>query len=175
MPEEIFDVVDADDRVIGRAPRSEVHARRLLHRAVNIFGFDDAGRLLLQLRSPGKDQFPSCYTSSASGHLAAGEDYETAGVRELQEELGVQASLQYFGKLPASPQTAYEHSALYVTRLNPDELRPDPAEITRIEFLDPATIADMIAQSPERFAPPFVELFHWYQASSNPNQGSGDR
>ena len=51
MPsEEIFDVTDEHDNVIGQAPRSEVHARGLLHRAVHIFVFNTAGQLLLQMR-----------------------------------------------------------------------------------------------------------------------------
>ncbi|MFD7638430.1 NUDIX hydrolase, partial [Streptomyces sp. NPDC059873] len=32
--DEILDVVDEDDNVVGRAPRGEVYARGLRHRAV---------------------------------------------------------------------------------------------------------------------------------------------
>ncbi len=78
MTEEIFDVVDENDEVVGQLPRSEVHARGLLHRAVSIFVFNSSGQLLLQLRTPTKDEYPNCYTSSASGHLSAGEDYDDA-------------------------------------------------------------------------------------------------
>ena len=81
MPEEIFDVVDECDRVVGQAPRSVVHARKLLHRAVHIFVFNSRRELLLQKRSALKDEYPLCYTSSASGHLSAGESYETAAPR----------------------------------------------------------------------------------------------
>ena len=35
MSEEIFDVVNERDEVVGQAPRKEVHARGLLHRAVD--------------------------------------------------------------------------------------------------------------------------------------------
>ena len=43
MAEEIFDVVDQDDRVIGQAPRSEVHAQNLLHRAALQFNAGTTG------------------------------------------------------------------------------------------------------------------------------------
>ena len=33
-PDELFDVVDADDQVIGQATRGEVHARGLMHRVL---------------------------------------------------------------------------------------------------------------------------------------------
>ena len=63
-PAELFDVVDAEDRVIGQATRSEVHARGLLHRASHVFVFNSDGQLLLQQRSATKDAHPLCWTSS---------------------------------------------------------------------------------------------------------------
>ena len=46
MPEDIFDIVNEKDEVIGRAPRSEVHARGLLHRAVHVLVFNARGELI---------------------------------------------------------------------------------------------------------------------------------
>ena len=43
-PEEPFAVVDEMDRVIGAAPRSEVHGNNLRHRAVHIFIFNRGWR-----------------------------------------------------------------------------------------------------------------------------------
>jgi hypothetical protein len=69
LHEERFDVVDEQDRVVGSAPRREVHARGLLHRAVHALVFDPAGRLLLQKRSATKDMYPNQWAASASGRL----------------------------------------------------------------------------------------------------------
>ncbi len=88
MVEDIFDIVDEQDRVVGRAPRREVHAKNLHHRATHILVHDAAGRVFLQRRSLTKDTFPGCWDSSCSGHVDTGEDYETAARRELGEELG---------------------------------------------------------------------------------------
>ena len=88
MPEEIFDIVDDQDRVIGQMPRSEVHRQKLLHRAVSIFVFDSRGRLLLQQRSATKDEYPLRYTSSASGHVSAGETYDETAPRETLHLFG---------------------------------------------------------------------------------------
>ena len=51
MNEDIFDVVNDDDEIIGRELRSIVHARGLLHRAVHILVYNAAGQLFLQKRS----------------------------------------------------------------------------------------------------------------------------
>ena len=55
MSEEIFDVVDANDQVIGQQPRSEVHRLGLRHRAIHLLVFNAQGELFLQKRSMKKD------------------------------------------------------------------------------------------------------------------------
>lgn len=162
MGEEIFDVVDAEDRVVGQAPRSEVHARGLLHRAVSVFVFDSRGRLLLQKRSAGKDEFPLCYTASASGHLNAGETYDEAAPRELQEELGLASPLERLSKFPAGPETANEHTVLYRTVTDHPPIL-DRDEIHSAAFYDPEEVARMLERDPGTFTPPFRTLFLWYR------------
>ncbi|HTB63871.1 MAG TPA: NUDIX domain-containing protein, partial [Opitutales bacterium] len=87
---ELFDVVDDHDRVLRRETRNEVHRQRLLHRAVHVLVFNARGEVYLQRRSAKKDTYPNRWTTSCSGHVDAGEDYDTAVVRELAEELGLQ-------------------------------------------------------------------------------------
>lgn len=164
MAEEIFDIVDADDRVVGQAPRSIVHAQKLQHRAVHVFVFNSRGELLLQKRSAHKDEYPLCYTSSASGHLGAGETYETAAPRELEEELGLFAPLEWLAKFPAGPQTSHEHTVLYraVTDAAP---KIDRYEIDEVSYHALEEIAGLIARRPEAFSPCFITLFEWYRSS----------
>lgn len=88
-PDEIFDVVDGRDVVVGREFRREIHRRGLLHRAIHIFWLRGDGQLCLQRRSYAKDNCPGLLSSSCAGHVDAGEDYLTAAVRELGEELGI--------------------------------------------------------------------------------------
>src|SRR3954452_4367276 len=88
MAEDIFDVVNEWDEVIGRKPRSEVHRLGLLHRAVHVLVFNSRGQIFLQKRSMKKDRQPGVWDSSASGHVDSGEDYDTTAVREVREEIG---------------------------------------------------------------------------------------
>ena len=160
--EDIFDVVDEDDRVIRQERRSVVHREKLLHRAVHIFVFNSSGKLFLQMRSKTKDEYPSRYTSSASGHVDAGESYEFAANRELQEELGISGKLEFLTKLPARKELANEHSALY--RITTDDtLTLDSDEIAGGDFYGVAEIAGWILRDPHKFSPPFLVLFDWYR------------
>ena len=158
--EEWFDVVDAEDRVIGREIRRVVHARGLWHRAVHVLVFDAGGRVFLQQRSAFKDLSPHLWDSSCSGHLDAGEDYDAAAVRELAEEIGVRvaAAPQRWFRQSACVETGWEF--VWVYRLRHDgPLTLDPAEIQGGEWLPPAEVSARVASRPELYCPSFRLLW----------------
>lgn len=159
--DELFDVVDAVDRVVRQEARRVVHAQGLLHRAVHIFVFNSRGQLLVQRRSALKDEFPLTYTSSASGHVGAGESYEECAPRELREEIGIEAPLEFLVKLPASPETANEHTALFRTVTDAVPTL-DEAEVASVTYFDFDELAALLSIDPGAFSPPFAALVRWY-------------
>lgn len=93
IAEEQFDVIDLEGKVVGRAPRSRCHGDpSLIHRAVHVVVFDRAGRLFLQRRSMRKDVAPGRWDTSVGGHLQPGETPQQGALRELREELGIEAT-----------------------------------------------------------------------------------
>jgi isopentenyl-diphosphate delta-isomerase len=166
MPEEIFDIVDASDRVIGQAPRREVHARQLNHRATHILVHDHAGRVFLQRRSPAKDMFPDCWDSSCSGHVDAGEDYATAARRELGEELGwhdASLPLRPLLKLTPSPATGHEFIQVYALGPVAGPFTLQPEEISDGRWLAPEEIIAWIEREPAAFASAARSLWTIYR------------
>ena len=156
MADEYFDVVNERDEVVGRATRREVHARGLWHRAVHVLVFGRDGRVFLQKRSMSKDMSPGLWDSSCSGHVDAGEDYDTAVRRELGEELGLkvpQTPERWF-RLNACRETGWEFCWIY--RWSADgPFVLHPGEIERGEWFEVAEVTRRIAERPEEFAPPF--------------------
>jgi isopentenyl-diphosphate delta-isomerase type 1 len=160
MNEEIFDVVDDRDEVIGRERRSEVHRQGLNHRAVHVLVFNAAGKLFLQKRSMSKDTFPGVWDSSASGHLDAGEPYDACAVRELREELGLalDAPPERLFKIDAGADTGQEFVWVYRCRAEgPFTLHPE--EIERGDWFSPVQVAVWTHAQPEEFAPAFVLIW----------------
>ena len=154
MDEEFFDIVNERDEIIGREPRSVVHARGLRHRAVHVLVFNSAGQLFLQKRSMAKDNDPGLWDSSCSGHVDAGEDYDTGGERELLEEIGLQPTLplKSLFKTDACELTGWEFARVYRTIAEgPFTLHPD--EIDEGRWLTPEQLTKAIAGAPERYSP----------------------
>lgn len=157
---EIFDVVDEHDEVTGQATRGEVHAQGLLHRAVHVLVFNKRGDLLLQQRSMLKDAHPGVWDSSVSGHLDAGEAYETAAVRELAEEMGIEAKCPptEIARLKPSAATGWEHIRLYRYE-HQGNIRYPAAEIESAMWFPIPVLEAWIKARPEDFASGFLECW----------------
>ncbi|MEU5715175.1 NUDIX domain-containing protein [Streptomyces sp. NPDC020403] len=87
--DEILDIVDENDVVVGQAPRGEATARGLRHRCVFVEARDATGRVFVHRRTATKLVFPSHYDMFVGGVVGAGESYDDAALREAEEELGV--------------------------------------------------------------------------------------
>ena len=158
--EEVFDVVNERDEVVGQNTRREVHRLGLLHRAVHVLVFNARGEVFLQQRSMKKDRHPGVWDSSASGHVDAGEDYDQCAPRELREEIGLKVSqpLQRLFKIAPCAETEGEFVWVYRCESEgPFELNAD--EIERGDWFAPAEVTRWIRERPEEFAPAFV--FIW--------------
>lgn len=163
MPEEIFDVVNERDEVIGQRPRSEVHRLKLHHRAVHVLVFNQAGRVFLQKRSMLKDCFPGTWDSSASGHLDQGETYDACAIRELREEIGLVtgngAPPRRLFYLESSPATGHEFVWVYLC-LAEGPFVLQPSEVDRGEWFHPETVTGWLERRPMDFADAFVLVWN---------------
>ena len=160
-------MVDAADRVVGQAKRGKVHGDNLLHRAVHILLFNHKNELFLQKRSRLKDRHPCLWDSSAAGHVDAGETYDEAAARELQEELGVTAPLNRVVKLPASERTGHEFIWLYEGRHEgPFELARSEIELG--DFFPKELVTAWLKARPGDFAPGFAECWKALLARTPP-------
>lgn len=156
---EVFDVVDGDDCVVGQATRAEVHRQKLFHRAVHILVFDECGNVVLQKRSLAKDTCPGLLSTSCAGHVDAGETYDFAANRELQEELGINLSayagtLKFLFKMAPREELGWEFVHVYALNYA-GAFHPNPAEVEALEFCAPDTLDVRILKEPQNFSESF--------------------
>jgi len=90
---ELIDIVDKTGKVTRQATRSEVYKKGLLHPAVNIVVINKKGQIFIQRRSS-KKILPLYWDISASEHVKSGENYKSAAIRGLKEELSITASVK---------------------------------------------------------------------------------
>lgn len=132
--------------------REVAHERGICHRTVHSWIFRrKRGRIqiLLQKRSRDKDSFPGMYDTSSAGHIEAGQEPLEAAIRELKEELGIQASpeqmifvgtfrteikMEFHGKMFHDNQVAFVY--LYDAPVNADDLILQEDEVEAIEWFD---------------------------------------
>ena len=139
--DEVFDIVDAHDNVIGQRTRQECNTNpELIHRSIYILVYNDQKEILWQKRSLTKDVAPGLWVTSVSGHVDAGETYEETAHREIKEELGVQLPLEYLGKYLFQYTNETEFSAIFKAQSN-GPFHFNREEISTISFL---TVAQLL-------------------------------
>jgi isopentenyldiphosphate isomerase len=160
MAEEIFDLVNERDEVIGQAPRREVHARGLWHRAIHVLVFNARGEVFLQKRSMLKDTAKGLWDSSSSGHVDTGEDYDACAVRELREEIGLVVAQppERLFKIDACKETGWEFCWVYRSASEgPFVLHPE--EIETGAWFTRDAVTQWRAARPQEFASAFVLIW----------------
>lgn len=89
MTDEMIDVVDDKDKVVRQVKWGEMHRNALIHRAANVLVFNSKGELFVHKRNSKLPLYPGMYDVKVGGIAKAGESYEEAAKRELEEEAGI--------------------------------------------------------------------------------------
>ena len=93
---ELLDIVDENGIPTGEVvEREKAHREGVRHRTSHVWiarKRDGRVEILLQKRSQDKDSHPGCYDISSAGHIPAGVDFIPSALRELKEELGIEAN-----------------------------------------------------------------------------------
>ena len=98
MAEEMLDIVNEKDEVVGKKSRKEAHEKGLLHRVVHVVIENAEGKVLCLKRSEKAEVRPG-FISNCAEHVKSGENLEDAAKRAPEEELGTKISPKFFGKI----------------------------------------------------------------------------
>jgi isopentenyldiphosphate isomerase len=170
MPEEMFDVVNDEDVVIGQERRSVVHRTGLLHRGVHVWLFAPDGKVLIQRRTEDRPSEPGALDCSVSEHVKAGEDYASAALRGLKEELGLESIdlkrvIKFKMQYGANDN---EISELFQGRLAAGvQVRFDPVEVDSVGFAEMDELHKWLDEGVRPFSRWLEQMLHW--ASREPN------
>jgi isopentenyldiphosphate isomerase len=145
--DEILDLVDDSDIVIGQKPRSEIYAEKISNfRVVNAFIVNSKGEIWIPRRAAHKRIVPLGLDMSMGGHVASGETYEQAFKRETAEELNIdtdKVEVKFLGHL--TPANDGVRCFMKVYEINMDQA-PDynPHDFIEYFWLKPEEIVERI-------------------------------
>lgn len=153
--EERVVLVDEQDVELGSEEKLAAHRRGLLHRALSVFVFDVAGRLLLQQRAVAKYHSGGLWTNTCCSHPRPGESVTDAAHRRLREEMGFDCELQpaftFLYRAPFADGLA-EHELDHVLLGRFDgEPAANPDEVADWAWVEPRRLEQALAQDPARY------------------------
>jgi len=163
QPEEILDIVDNNDKVIGKTTKKEKFDKGHITRNAAVFLKNSEGKLLIVKRAPNKKSFPNMYDISACGHVMSGETPEQTAIRELDEELGIkqtkpeliinfyQEQKEHFGQV--------RFFSSYFTANYDGDIKPND-EFSEVKWLTLEELNNEIQTNQEKFCPFFVTAFN---------------
>ena len=147
--------------------RTEVHRLGKYHRAVHLYLLNSRNEILIQKRAATVDQDPDVFTISVLGHVDAREFSSATVKREVEEELGIDASQLKFDYLFTFFQEAFvsetyierQFSDIYVTRADLDLklIKFDPAEVSEVKFVPFEKFLEMVVDRSSGLAPVYQE------------------
>ena len=172
---EYLDVCDEKGQPAGGiVSREKAHRDGIRHRTAHVWvAREEKGRIqvLLQKRSANKESFPGMYDTSSAGHIPAGCEPLDSALRELREELGIEAvegQLCYIGAICNRYEAQFrgkifrdnEYCSVYLYRepLDAESLHLQAEEVERVDWFDLEQVREEIEHSRERFCVPGASL-----------------
>ena len=166
--EEFLDVVDESGKPTGKTvSRGEAHENGIRHRTSQIWIVRPGGKgfdILLQKRSDNKESFPGMYDTSSAGHVPAGDEPLQSALRELSEELGMEArpeDLQLVGSFSLRYEKEFygqiyrdNHittTYVYNKPVDIDCLTLQESEVSEVRWFDLEEVWNEIQYSRKRF------------------------
>ena len=157
---EVINLANEEDYPMDTAVRGEPLPKGRCPMIAGIFLFNSKGNIILQKVALTKKTDPGKWSYSAAGHVDAGETYEQAALRELNEEMGIKTTqMDFLGKdytLKDGKPRAFHHVFRVISD---DQITFDPSEVAEIQELTIPELKQKITAHPEQFKDIFARIF----------------
>ena len=157
---EVINLANEEDYPMDTAVRGGPLPKGRCPMIAGIFLFNSKGNIILQKVALTKKSDPGKWSYSAAGHVDAGETYEQAALRELNEEMGIKTTqMDFLGKdytLKDGKPRAFHHVFRVISD---DQITFDPSEVAEIQELTIPELKQKITAHPEQFKDIFARIF----------------
>jgi len=144
MTDEIIDIINEDNEVIGQAPINEIIDKKLLHRRVRIV-IANNNEFLIGKKHDYKKKSSGKYEIGIDNAVKANETYEDAMFRELKEVLNIDSPPTFVKKLIYKDKILKTIAHVFVLTYE-KEIIFNKNKITNTKFISTAKIEEMMDQ-----------------------------
>ena len=138
---EYLDICDENGMPTGSTVARDIaHRDGILHRTAHLWVVRKTGgkfQVLMQKRSMEKESFPGLYDTSSAGHIPAGVEPLPSALRELSEELGIDAGpeqLEYAGFFRIEYEKVFHGKPFHDNEAVWVYVYREPVDITRLKL-----------------------------------------
>lgn len=154
-------LVDANDQAISGLEKIQAHLEGHLHRAFSVLVLRSNGddiEILLQKRNFEKYHCGGLWSNACCGHPRPNEDVIKAAQRRLNEELGLQISLESIGSFTYQANLdnglkEHEIDHVFVGIINSEIPIPNPMEICATRWISISALQEELIDTPNEFTP----------------------
>ena len=155
----LIQVVDELGVTVSEIEKMAAHENGgVWHRAISVFLFDSAGRVLIQKRAKGKYHFAGLWANSCCSHPTVIESPLESALRAMRTELGLYTGISEVGIVryeahdPITGHTEREHDHIFSGTVT-EVAKPNPEEVEEIRWLELDALRSEIDHQPKDFAP----------------------
>jgi len=160
----VIDRVDENDEVMWPISRKNIFREQANFRTSHIFVFNPGGELLLQQLASTRERYPGRWGSSVAGYVLAGETYQQAAERKLQDELGIDKEslgLELVGKTEMADEGRKKFITLYKA-VYKGKIKPNTEQMDDAKYFALKEITEMRQENEDQFTPTFLFLLDYH-------------
>lgn len=162
--EELFDVVDKADNIVGIATRAQCHADpSLVHHTVQFAVYSSKNhKLLVAKRSPHADAAAN-QLAFFGEHIHSGESYLEALKRGLKEELGISSyTSRFLGQTDFIYDRQHEIVKFYLVTVPNTKVKLEKGKLSNKLWLSPKEVRNRISELAE-LTQYWVKNLSWFK------------
>ncbi|WP_207495362.1 isopentenyl-diphosphate Delta-isomerase [Aridibaculum aurantiacum] len=168
-------LVNGNDEPIGTMEKMEAHFKAELHRAFSVFLFNERGEMLLQQRAKAKYHSGGLWTNACCSHPRPGETTDSAALRRLQEEMGINTSIKKIFDFTYKASfdnglTEHEYDHVYAGNFT-GKIEPNKDEVQDFCFKSMEEIETSLQSHPHKYTAwfhiAFPKVFDWWRTQKD--------